>query len=173
MRMSGIVYRAMKSDEEKKMRKVRVLTTILIAMLIAVTMIGCGSTASIDINALAGDLNSKIQYEDSLETLDADIASNFINLSGFTYNAGAFFEGSGATAEEIVVLECATKDDATRAGEALNQRVSEQIESFTDYVPAELEKLNRAVVVVKGNYAILSVSNDPDGARQIIDGYLK
>ena len=84
----------------------------------------------------------------------------------------AIYEGSGGTAEEIVVLECASDDDAKAAEQVLKTRVAEQIESFTDYVPEELTKLNAAVIKVNGKYAVLSVSDTPDEARKIIDSYM-
>ena len=64
------------------------------------------------------------------------------------------------------------EEEAKKAEQVLKDRVSEQIESFTDYVPAELTKLNAAVIKVSGKYAVLSVSDDPEKAKKIIDKYL-
>ena len=59
-----------------------------------------------------------------------------------------------------------------QTSEVLKTRVSEQIESFTDYVPGELTKLNAAVIKVNGKYAVLSVSDTPDEAGKIIGKYM-
>jgi hypothetical protein len=104
--------------------------------------------------------------------MDIDMAGMFLNLSDVNVIKAAIYEGSGGTAEEIVVLECATADDAKKAEEVLKTRVSEQIESFTDYVPEELTKLNAAVIKVSGKYAALSVSDTSDEAKKIIDQYM-
>lgn len=146
----------------------------IIAVAVAVfTIIGCGGKkADFDVAALGNDLNTKITYQDSLMEMDLDTAGMFLNLSDVNVTKAAIYEGSGGTAEEIVVLECASDDDAKAAEQVLKTRVAEQIESFTDYVPEELTKLNAAVIKVNGKYAVLSVSDTPDEARKIIDSYM-
>lgn len=140
----------------------------------AVLVCGCGSKdVTVDVHALGNDLSNKIVYQDSLMELDADTAAMFLNLSDINIADCAIYEGSGATAEEIVVIECASKDDAAKAESILKDRVNEQKDSFTDYVPEELVKLDKAVIVTNGKYAVLSVSDDADGATAIINSYMK
>ena len=148
--------------------------TVITAVVAATMMIrGCGGKkADFDVAALGNDLNTKITYQDSLMEMDLDTAGMFLNLSDVNVTKAAIYEGSGGTAEEIVVLECASDDDAKAAEQVLKTRVAEQIESFTDYVPEELTKLNAAVIKVNGKYAVLSVSDTPDEARKIIDSYM-
>ena len=153
----------------RKMKKVLVVSMIAVfAMLTA-----CGSKkADFDVSALGNDLATKITYADTLSQMDIDMAGMFLNLSDVNVTKASIYEGSGGTAEEIVVLECASDADAQKAEQVLKTRVSEQIESFTDYVPEELTKLNAAVIKVSGKYAVLSVSDTPDEARKIIDQYM-
>ena len=154
------------------MRMIKRLTVVIAAMA-AACLAGCGGAkGDFDVAALGNDLATKITYQDSLAQMDLDSAGMFLNLSGLDVVKASVYEGSGGTAEEIVVLECATEEDAKKAEEVLKTRVAEQIESFTDYVPAELTKLNAAVIKVGGKYAVLSVSDTPDEARKIIDGYM-
>ena len=122
--------------------------------------------------ALGNDLATKITYADTLTQMDIDTASMFLNLSDLNVAKAAIYEGSGGTAEEIVVLECADETDAKKAEEVLKTRVSEQIENFTDYVPEELTKLNAAVIIVNGKYAVLSVSDTPEEAKKVIGQYM-
>ena len=152
------------------MRKIK---TIVIAGLVAAVLTGCGSKAAdFDVATLGADLNSNITYADTLGEMDLDMAGMFLNLSDVNVVKASIYEGSGGTAEEIVVLECATDEDAKKAEEVLKTRVAEQIESFTDYVPEELTKLNAAIIKVNGKYAVLSVSDTPDEAKKIIDKYM-
>ena len=147
--------------------------TVIAVVAAAMMIVACGGKkADFDLAALGNDLNSKITYQDSLMEMDVDTAGMFLNLSDISVTKAAIYEGSGGTAEEIVVLECATDDDAKKAEQVLKMRVDEQIESFTDYVPEELTKLNDAVIKVSGKYAVLSVSDSPDEARKIIDSYM-
>ena len=149
-------------------------TTGIVAVIAAICVMvaGCGKKADFDISALATDLDTKITYADTLEPMGVEMAGMFLNLSDVNITTAAIYEGTGATAEEIRVLECATDEDAKKAEQVLRDRVSEQIESFTDYVPEELTKLNAAVIKVSGKYAVLSVSDSPDEAKKIIDTYM-
>ena len=135
---------------------------------------GCGEkAASFDVTELGSALNSQITYQDELMLMDTDTASMFLNLSDINIVNSAIYEGAGATAEEIVVLECASAEDARKAENMMKDRVAEQKESFVDYVPEEVNKLNEAIIVTNGNYAVLSVSNDTAGAKKIIEQYMK
>ncbi len=152
------------------MRKIS-LIAVVVTMLALVT--GCGGKrADFDVASLGNDLATKITYADTLAPMDLDMAGMFLNLSDVNVTKASIYEGSGGTAEEIVVLECASDEDAKKAEEVLKTRVQEQIESFTDYVPEELTKLNAAVIKVNGKYAVLSVCDTPDEAKKIIDSYL-
>ena len=153
------------------MRKMKLFTIVTVVAAFVLGACG-GKKADFDVDTLGSELNEQITYADTLMPLDLDTAGMFLNLSGINVTKAAIYEGSGGTAEEIVVLECATEDDAKKAEEVLKTRVSEQIESFTDYVPGELTKLNAAVIKVNGKYAVLSVSDTPDKAGKIIGKYM-
>ncbi|MBO4903583.1 MAG: DUF4358 domain-containing protein [Lachnospiraceae bacterium] len=151
----------------------RKLPTIAAVIAATAMLVGCGGKkADFDVAVLANDLNTKIGYEDSLMEMDVDTAGMFLNLSDIAITKAAIYEGSGGTAEEIVVLECATDADAQKAEQVLKDRVAEQKESFTDYVQEELPKLDAAVIKVNGKYAVLSVSGSADEAKKIIDSYM-
>ena len=82
--------------------------------------------------------------------------------------------GSGATAEEITVLECTDADAAKNQVEpAMKQHIENQITSFESYVPAEVAKLKEAVIRVGGKYVAVCVSDDSAAAEKIIDQYFK
>lgn len=144
------------------------------AFVLVIGLAGCGKKeVKLDVNEVSNRLLEEITYQDELSSVDFDTASMIFNFSDVDILNGAIFESSGATAEEIVVLECASAEDAKAAKAALEARVSDQKESFTDYVPKELVKLDKAVIAEGGNYAILSVSDEPDTASKIIGEYIK
>lgn len=159
------------------MKKFGVLTVVL--ALSALVLAGCGDSKSeggaksVDVKALGGDLAGKITYQDDLSETDLDTLSMFMDLSGVDVKSASIYESSGATAEEIVVLECGTPADAAKAADVFKTRVADQKDSFQDYVPEELDKLGKAVIATSGNYAVLSVSDDADTAKSVISDYLK
>lgn len=129
--------------------------------------------AGINAEALANALKDELTYKDTLTAVDLETAKMFLNLADVEVEESYIYESSGATAEEIVVLKCKDKDSAANAMKALEQRISEQTENFTDYVPEEVPKLNSAVVAVKDVYAVLSVSEDSSKAKEVVIAGLK
>ena len=134
---------------------------------------GTEEAKSVDAKAIADSLLSEISYTDQLAAVDLDTAKMFLNFADVEINEAYIYESSGATAEEIVVLVCKDSDSAAKDKSAFEQRVSEQKENFTDYVPEEVPKLNDAVIITSREYAILSVSGDSSKAKDIIEGAFK
>lgn len=173
----------------------KIIVTMLLAMTMALVT-GCGEKEtevhdlSINVNEeekaesaaeektvdaakIASDLFSGIEYTDQIAEVDLDTAKMFLNISDVDITESYIYESSGATAEEIVVLVCKDSDNAAKAKEALKQRVEEQTENFTDYVPEEVPKLKDAVIITSKEYAILSVSGDSGKAKEIIENAFK
>ncbi|MCR5508523.1 MAG: DUF4358 domain-containing protein [Lachnospiraceae bacterium] len=149
---------------------VRGLTAVLALLFIT----GCGvKKADIEPGALADALKDGIAYKDELAPIDKELAGRFYSFGDADIEEAYFYESSGATAEEVAVVKCASDDGAKTVEEAFNRRIEEQKESFKDYVPAELDKLNSAVVMRKGKCVILSVSDEPDKAGKIINSAAK
>lgn len=61
----------------------------------------------------------------------------------------------GALADEVSVWRVKDEKDAETVKEAAETRVENQKVSFKDYVPAEMPKLEKAVITVNGDTVIL------------------
>ena len=116
------------------MRKISSFAAV-VAVVAAVVLSGCGgSKGDFDVASLGNDLNTKITYQDTLAQMDLDTAGMIMNLSDVNVTKAAIYEGAGGTAEEIVVLECASDEDAKKAEQVLKTRVESLTES-TAYFP--------------------------------------
>lgn len=155
------------------MRKLLLVACTVACMMVSLTGCGGNKEVSADVKALGADLAGKITYQEELAQMDIDTAAMFMNLSDVNVTDYVIYENSGATTEEIIVLECASSDDASKAANVFKTRIADQRESFENYVPEELDKLDKAVLATSGKYAVLSVSNDPETAKSIISDYLK
>lgn len=147
----------------------KTLMVTLVGTFTIVLFTGCKKADNnkvIDAKVLSDKLLNEITYEDELAEVDYDVV---YNMDDIKVSKSIVYIGSGATAEEIAVIECESKEDAKKAYTALNDRVEEQKVSFKDYVPKELEKLDEAVVIQKGNSVILSISNESVKAKDIIE----
>ena len=99
------------------MKKMRRSLVAAVLSTVCVIMAGCGKKADFDVETLGHDLATKITYADTLAPMGTQMAGMFLNLSDISITKGAVYEGSGGTAEEIVVFECATEEDAKKARE--------------------------------------------------------
>lgn len=150
------------------MRKIVVL---LVTVLTVLGLTACGKAKTVDVTDAASRLASEITYTDEMAEIDLDTAGMIYYLEDAQITNAKIYESSGATAEEIAVFECASSADADKVMTAMQQRVEEQKESFKDYVPEELLKLDNAVLIKNGNYVMLSVSDDAEAAQKIINSY--
>ena len=124
----------------------------------------------VDIATVSDGLLNEISYEDELSEVDYDLV---YDMEGIEVSESAVYVSSGATAEEIAAFKCKTEEDAKKVKEVLGNRVEEQKESFQNYVPEELEKLEKAVIVKEGKSVVLSISNDDQKAKEIIEEAVK
>jgi hypothetical protein len=136
------------------------------AALMAFTGCGKKEAKSIDVKTTANSLLTELKYEDQLSEVNYDLV---YDMEDINITESVVYVSSGATAEEIAAIKCETKEDAEKVETALKERVKEQKDSFENYVPKELDKLDKAVIVKIGNTVVLSVSNEDAKAKEIIE----
>lgn len=151
--------------------KNKLIAAILAAVMLAVTGCGAKKDVQIDIDALASELAAGVAFEDELSLIDDGMIPMLYDAD--VYADAVLYLGSGATAEEIAVFAC---EDETRAKGMLdeaNSHIESQIISFEDYIPAEVQRLEEAIVRQAGRYVVIVVTADTDAAEKILDEHLK
>ena len=81
----------------------------------------------------------------------------------------AVLRSAGATCEEGAVLVLSDQDKASQAEKAVKAYVDSQIAANESYRPAEIPKLEQALVEQRENSVLLVVANDLDAAKGAID----
>lgn len=125
---------------------------------------------TIDINQLAEDIMQNTKFEDEMNEADVDTAKILYGIENAV--SQKVYISSGATADEVSIFEFANIEDAKSAVEKVNTRISEQKESFENYIPKEVSKLENALVIQRGKYIITCVAND-ENVQKLIDKYTK
>lgn len=125
---------------------------------------------AVDVTAVADSLKNDITYKDTLTELSTEMIQRLFNLTeGTDYKAGKVYVGSGgATAEEIACFEANDESGAAKIKETLENRIDSQKTAFENYQPQEMDKLNSPVLVTKGNYVFMCISDDNAKAQEII-----
>jgi len=151
--------------------KNKLIAAVLAAVMLAVSGCGAKKDIQIDIDALASELAAGVAFEDELSLIDDGMIPMLYDPD--VYADAVLYLGSGATAEEIAVFAC---EDETRAKGMLdeaNSHIESQIISFEDYIPAEVQRLEEAIVRQAGRYVVIVVTADTDAAEKILDEHLK
>ncbi len=132
-----------------------------------------GTPVNYDFTAaeLAETINENVTFNDFMEEVDPQTVYELYGIDGSAISDSCTYFSTGATAEEISVM-CVDPENAdSMLGEinrAFNKRIDDQIESFTDYVPAELDKLKNPLIMEIGNSVVMVVCDDPDQAKTAI-----
>lgn len=140
------------------------------AAFIAIFSAACGGNQKdIEISKLAGDLLAEVDFSEELNPVDDKMVGRLYNI-GETVDRYVYV-GSGATAEEIAVFEFSNESEAQKGLEAAEQRIEDQKLSFESYVPAELDRLENAIVEQSGRYVVVCVAAG-NKAEEVIDRYI-
>lgn len=139
-------------------------------------MTGCsqggGKTITAPTKDVAQKLQDSISFEYPLSQLPDDAANKLYGLDGSIIEEQAVFVGvGGALADEVGVWRVKDEKDAATVEEAAEKRVENQKTSFKDYAPAEMPKLEKAVIKTNGDTIILCVSSDADKAKEVIASF--
>ena len=131
---------------------------IFVMLALALTLTACGGGAGDADRYEAAQTAAMAEagaFSEELEEVDADTA----------FALYAVLRSAGATCEEGAVLVFAGADQAEAARGALEDYVQSQIDANTDYRPAEIPKLESALVDRRGETLLLVVASDLDAAK--------
>ena len=112
-------------------------------------------------------------FSEELEELDSGTAFTLYRLSDYGLTLEdlkecAVLRSAGATCEEGAVLVFTSADKAETAGGALKDYIQNQLDSNQDYRPAEIPKLEAALVDQRGETLLLVVASDLDAAKEAL-----
>ncbi|MDR0223185.1 MAG: DUF4358 domain-containing protein [Oscillospiraceae bacterium] len=83
--------------------------------------------------------------------------------------ASFYVNPAGTNPDEIVVLKMASADKAAEAAEFFEKYAQERLKSWRDYLPAEVYKLENAVIETNGDYVVMFICGDGEKAKEIFE----
>lgn len=144
---------------------------LLIAAL--VSFAGCGGKdTAFDGAALAQELLESSAFSVSLDELPSSKTAVFYNVDAAKVVSAIMYHGSGISKEQVAIFEASDEAAAKAMVSVLQGLVNEWIEADRNYAPAEVPKLESAVLRQSGKNVILVVANDGDAAAKIVSKYL-
>ncbi len=145
------------------------LILIILACSILFSLASCKKDEfSFDINEMAEKLAAEGVFEDKIEKVDSELVSYFYGVQNVS---AVMYTGSGATAEEIAVFECADEDEAIEVRDLGAARLAAQADVYSKYDAEEVARLSEAVLWQNGKYVAVVVSADSAKALSIIESF--
>ena len=148
-----------------------IIILIIIGIIIFLNM--KNENIQINIEELSEEIFKSESFEDELIKVDSEMVMNNYGFTNEEIKQLISYQGSGATSEEILVLEANDKSKLNNIKEKINVRLAERKEVFESYLPKEVYKIDNNILSIKGNYVILCVSNDSNKVNDTINNYLK
>ena len=154
----------------------RLLTAIVISFICVLFLpaAGCGAGGAgqpaftLDVAEAGQRLYQELEFRDQLEELNPVVVYTLLGIDESHVAAQKNYFGSGATAEEVVVLQAVDQEALQQLRFALEARLETQIDIYADYAPEEVSYLRGAVLEEKDVYIILCVAADADAAARLV-----
>ena len=147
---------------------------LLLPMLSPLVLAACGgqeaaTPAPADVTA-AELARTVVESQDDLSGLPTlegqDLTDHLSAFCGLeTWEDGAVYAAGGMDAREVTVVLLSDEEAAETAADILENYRLERQGDFFGYAPMEADRLDRAVVLQRGQYAALLVCDDPESAK--------
>jgi hypothetical protein len=154
------------------------LMALMMAVVCVMTMSACSGEKQESVATFTVETVNEIQkagaFSEELEELDADTAFMLYKLADYGLNRedltqAAVVRSAGATCEEGAVLIFVDADKAAKAADAMGDYLEGQIEANVNYRPAEIPKLEGAILMTRENSLLLVVPNDAAAVRNLFE----
>lgn len=153
----------------------RILSVLLVLVLAALILSfsGCGTDDAAqpreyDLEAVAAELTASDAFSDILSAVTVETGSKFYGFDTADVKESVMYCSTGATAEEIGLFKCVDEAAAARVLESAQARGTSQKAAYESYAPAEIPKLESAVIKADGLYVFYIVANDYSGVNSLI-----
>ena len=146
--------------------------SLLLAVLTAATLVACGDkgSATVDAAGLGKALSERVQFDDTMSAVSYDDLKFYLEPPE-KCEVGAYMS-TGATAEEIFVVQCYNKTDAAAVKVSMQSYLDSQKQEMERYKPEEVARLNNAIFATYGTCVVLCVTNDTANANAVIKEYV-
>ena len=128
-------------------------------------------TAVPEPEALAAELLASGAFSEDLALAENEVGCFLYALEESDAPAMRYYFSSGAVADEIAILPCVDEAAAQKARTECGTRLELQTMLYTEYKPEEVPKLEKALVLQRGNTIVLCVAADMEKAKAVLDKY--
>lgn len=149
-------------------RALKMITSIMVSLVI---LAGCGSDKPMKTLVIKDTMDGivkNISFEDELISLTEKNVSEYYDIdSKVVAEYEIRVSATGATTEELAIFKLTADSTASDTVKAmLEERKASLKKAFEQYIPAEIARLDKAIIVEKDGYILFSVSEDGTGVQK-------
>ena len=155
------------------MKKISLIIIIALIIIVSIFLVinfnNKQNIIEIDIEELGKKISESGVFQDEIAKVDKEIVYKAYGFNDNLIKEIVSYQGSGATSEEILILQVNEKENLNEVKEMINNRIEERKEIFVSYLPKEVYKLENNIFRVYNNYIIMCISNDNEKVDEIIN----
>jgi uncharacterized protein YxeA len=155
------------------MKKISLIIIIALIIIVSIFLVinfnNKQNIIEIDIEELGKKISESGVFQDEIAKVDKEIVYKAYGFNDNLIKEIVSYQGSGATSEEILILQVNEKENLNEVKEMINNRIEERKEIFVSYLPKEVYKLENNIFRVYNNYIIMCISNDNEKVNEIIN----
>lgn len=145
--------------------KISALAVCLLLLLCACAREEAAPFDRADVDALlAADI-----FSEPPEEVDSPIACALFGIDQSSVTGCAVYLPTSTNAEALALFVVGEGGDVRAVEDACRAWTQNQAESYGDYAPEHVPKLEGAVLQTRGNTVLLVVGSDPDAAQAAVD----
>ncbi len=143
----------------------RIFSVLLLSVLL---LSACAAAPlEIDVTDAASLLRGGVTFADIMSDIDTAMICRIFALTEDEVANAAGYVSTGATAEELFVIEV-SDGSLAKVQAAVDAHMDYMINGYSDYGPQEVPKLENAVIETHGNYLFICVCDEPSQAKTVI-----
>ncbi|MFZ2538114.1 MAG: DUF4358 domain-containing protein [Oscillospiraceae bacterium] len=140
----------------------------LMALIMTFTFAGCSTEKkTVDIPTIMKTIRSEIDLPDMADITKDRISGYYEINPDDIANIAYIIAGSGATADEILIIEMIDDSKVAEVKTMMEDRKKQISDLFETYAPNEMPKVESCIIETKGNFAFFAICNDNAKAKKI------
>lgn len=147
----------------------KIMSLIVIMTMVLVLGACSESSKTYQLESLSESVVKELVFEDTLSKVDSELLTVVYGLDAAGIEESILYKGSGATAEEFVLLKFNSEETAKSAYSVLEQYIVSQKDAFSSYVPEEVHRLEKAYLKQNGVYVFLCVAGDIEPFKTLVE----
>lgn len=94
----------------------------------------------------------------------------FMRLDYSSYSEVLYYKSRVALdVTELVIIKAKDKNDLNSVEDAVEKRISSQINTYQDYGPKQVNQLKNAIITKRGRYLFYCVAEDPEKYEEVFN----